>query len=65
MISRRLGTLLVILSCLSMPFPADAQQVKRVYRVGVLETISLVLNVANFDAFRHGLRALGYIEKLL
>lgn len=62
MISRRLVTLLVILSCLSMPFPADAQQVKRVYRVGVLETISLVLNAANFDAFRHGLRALGYIE---
>ena len=62
MISRRLVTLLVILCCLSMPFPADAQQVKRVYRIGVLETISLVLNAANFDAFRHGLRALGYIE---
>ena len=62
MISRRRVTLLVILSCLSMPLPADAQQVKRVYRVGVLETISPVLNAANFDAFRHGLRALGYIE---
>lgn len=62
MISRRGVTLLVILSCLSMPFAADAQQVQRVYRVGVLETISPALNAANFDAFRHGLRALGYIE---
>ena len=44
MISRRLVTLLVILSCLSMPFAADAQQVQRVYRVGVLETISPALN---------------------
>ena len=60
--SRRLVSLLVILSCFSMPIPADAQQVKRVYRGGVLETISLVLNAANVDAFRHGLRALGYIE---
>ena len=62
MISRRLVTLLVILSCLSMPFAADAQQVQQVYRVGVLETISPALNAANFDAFRQGLRALGYVE---
>ena len=62
MMSRRLVTLLVILSCLSMPFPAHTQPVQRVYRVGVLETISPALNAANFDAFRHGLRALGYLE---
>jgi putative ABC transport system substrate-binding protein len=45
-----------------MPFAADAQQVQRVYRVGMLETISPALNAANFDAFRQGLRALGYVE---
>jgi hypothetical protein len=44
MMSRRGVTLLVVLSCLSMPFAADAQQVQRVYRVGVLETISLILS---------------------
>ena len=62
MMSRREVTLFVILSFLGMPFTADAQQGQRVYRVGVLETISPALNAANFDAFRQGLRALGYVE---
>src|SRR5262245_8958309 len=62
MMSRREVTLFFILSFLAMPFTADAQQGQRVYRVGVLETISPALNATNFDAFRQGLRALGYIE---
>jgi putative ABC transport system substrate-binding protein len=62
MMSRREVTLFIILSFLAMPFAADAQQGQRVYRVGVLETISPALNAANFDAFRQGLRALGYVE---
>jgi ABC-type uncharacterized transport system substrate-binding protein len=62
MMSRRAITLFVILSVLVIPFAADAQQGQRVYRVGVLETISPALNAANFDAFRQGLRALGYVE---
>ena len=62
MMSRRGVTLFVILSFLAMPFTADAQQGQRVYRVGVLERISPALNAANFDAFRQGLRALGYVE---
>jgi hypothetical protein len=47
MMSRREVTLFVILSFLAMPFAADAQQLQRVYRVGVLETISPALNAAN------------------
>jgi len=62
MMSRRGGTLLVILAFLSLPFAVDAQQGHRVYRIGVLETVSPALNAANFDAFRHGLHALGYVE---
>jgi putative ABC transport system substrate-binding protein len=62
MMTRRVVTLFVILCFLAMPFIADAQQGQRVYRVGVLETISPALNAANFDAFRQGLRALGYVE---
>ena len=62
MMSRREVTLFVVLSFLAMPLTADAQQGQRVYRVGVLETISPALNAANFDAFRQGLRALGYVE---
>src|SRR5712691_352988 len=32
------------------------------YRIGVLDTTSAVLNAANFDALRQGLRQHGYIE---
>ena len=42
-------------------FAARAQAAK-VYRVGILETISAISNAANFDALRKGMRALGYVE---
>jgi putative ABC transport system substrate-binding protein len=44
------------------PLAAEAQQAGKVYRIGVLERTSLTLNAANFDAFREGLRELGYVE---
>jgi putative tryptophan/tyrosine transport system substrate-binding protein len=43
------------------PLVARAQS-KRVYRVGVLETTSLNLNVENFDRFRKGMAERGYVE---
>src|SRR6516165_7335812 len=44
------------------PLVARAQQGERMRRIGVLETTSLPLNAANFEAFRQALRELGYIE---
>ena len=44
------------------PLAARAQQAGKVHRIGVLETISTTLNVANFYALREGLRQLGYAE---
>jgi putative ABC transport system substrate-binding protein len=44
------------------PFAARAQQLGKVWRIGVLETISSELNATNFDALRNGLRNLGYVE---
>ena len=44
------------------PLAARAQQGERMRRIGVLETTSLPLNAANFEAFRQALRELGYIE---
>jgi putative tryptophan/tyrosine transport system substrate-binding protein len=44
------------------PFAARAQQLGKVWRIGVLETISSELNAMNFDALRNGLRNLGYVE---
>jgi putative tryptophan/tyrosine transport system substrate-binding protein len=43
------------------PLTARAQQPK-VWRIGMLETISAELNAANLGAFRQGLHALGYVE---
>jgi putative ABC transport system substrate-binding protein len=48
---------------LAVPLGAEAQQqVGRIYRVGVLETRSAVLNAANMGMFRQGMRELGYKE---
>jgi len=45
-----------------VPLAAEAQQAGKVYRIGVLETMSATLNTANLNAFRQGLRELGYVE---
>src|SRR5256884_9905873 len=45
------------------PLAARAQQPGRVWRIGVLETTSMELNAANFEAFRQSLRDLGYIDE--
>jgi putative ABC transport system substrate-binding protein len=44
------------------PRTAAAQRGAKVYRIGILETISPIANAANFDALRKGLRELGYVE---
>jgi len=47
---------------LAAPLVAEGQQPGKVYRIGMLETRATVLNAANIDAFRQGLRELGYKE---
>jgi len=59
---RRTFTCAVTLSLLASPLAAQAQQAGRVYRIGMLETRSTVLNAANINAFRQGLLELGYKE---
>ncbi len=49
-------------AAVAWPLAAWAQQVGKVYRIGLLETIPASQNTANLDALRKGLRALGYIE---
>jgi putative ABC transport system substrate-binding protein len=45
------------------PLAARApQQAERVRRIGMLENVSPALNAAQLDAFRKGLRELGYVE---
>src|SRR5207245_8827336 len=44
------------------PVAAQDKKAGRVYRIGVLESVSLSDNAANIDEFRKGLRDLGYVE---
>ena len=50
-------------AAVAWPVAVRAQQSGRVWRIGVLETTSMALNAANFEAFRQSLRHLGYIEE--
>jgi putative ABC transport system substrate-binding protein len=42
--------------------PIPAQLPRRIYRIGVLEPVSLRLNAENFDRFRQGMHERGYVE---
>jgi ABC-type uncharacterized transport system substrate-binding protein len=44
------------------PLAVHAQQGRKIWCIGILETVSAAANAANFDAFRRGLRDLGYVE---
>ena len=52
----------VAFGLLAAPFASLAQQVGKLYRVGMLETTPPAMNAANLDAFRQQLRELGYVE---
>jgi len=47
---------------LALSFPADAQQPKKVPRIGYLSSNSLGAMSTRTEAFRQGLRELGYVE---
>ncbi len=49
-------------AAVAWPLAARAQQPAKTYRIGMLETVSPALNAAQLDAFRKGLRELGYVE---
>jgi len=44
------------------PLGAHAQQPNKVWRIGMLETLAATLKATEFEAFRSGLEALGYVE---
>ena len=49
-------------AALAWPLGAYAQQPKKIWRIGMLETIAAPLKTADYDAFIAGLEALGYAE---
>ena len=56
--------LLVVLGAgaLAAPLTCFAQLQGKVWRIGMLDTVSANLNATNLDAFRQGMRDLGYVE---
>src|SRR5262249_11309111 len=56
-------TLLTLCALLfAVCFSAEAQQPKKVPRIGYLSATSGPTNAGRFEAFRQGLRELGYVE---
>jgi putative tryptophan/tyrosine transport system substrate-binding protein len=47
---------------LAAPLGAGAAQAEKLHRIGMLERTPAATNAANVDAFRRGLRELGYVE---
>jgi putative ABC transport system substrate-binding protein len=47
---------------LAAPLAAEAQQLEKRYRIGMLERTSAAMNAANVNGFRQGLRELGYVD---
>jgi|SRR5215467_5059829 len=59
---RRAFLTMVAASVLTTPLAIDAQPVGKVYRLGYLSVGSSTLNSPNAEAFRQGLRDLGWVE---
>jgi putative tryptophan/tyrosine transport system substrate-binding protein len=59
---RKLGGFALSMMLLALWLPAEAQQPKKVPRIGYLAAASVSANAARTEAFRQGLRELGYVE---
>jgi putative ABC transport system substrate-binding protein len=55
------GIVALVLCLATAPFASEAQKTGKVYRIGVLDPAPAAPNT-NLDAFRQGLRELGYVE---
>jgi putative tryptophan/tyrosine transport system substrate-binding protein len=63
MTRRTIGLLVTLtLAILVVPLASDAQPVRKVWRIGVIQAFSPAVGEPFVEAFRQGLRALGYVE---
>ncbi len=53
---------ILVFGLLALPLSADAQEPKRIYRIGYLSRASAQVYRRQLAAFRQGLRELGYSE---
>jgi putative ABC transport system substrate-binding protein len=61
-VARHARASLLALGFLAAALAAEAQKPGKTYRIGVLDISPIAQNAANLDAFRDGLRELGYVE---
>jgi len=59
----RVKRLLVLLILFGFFTPAEAQQANKISRIGFLSAASSSSQSANVEAFRRGLRDIGYVER--
>ena len=59
---RSLVAILLVVGLFTAPLAAEAQQAGKVYRVGHLSGSGEATSQASINAFREGMRALGYVE---
>ena len=59
---RRRAFIAGALAAVAAPLAAQDKPAGRVYRIGVLETVPLTMNLVNMKAFRNAMRELGYVE---
>ena len=56
------GFVLVVSAIITSPYRLEGAPPEKLHRVGMLERTPAAANTANVDAFRQGLRELGYVE---
>ena len=62
MVSRHGGLIILLLGVLALPLAAEAQQPTKLPRIGFLPGSSPASDATWIEAFRQGLRELGYVE---
>src|SRR5215813_7037638 len=60
--NQRISALVLSAMLLALSLPAEAQQPKKAPRIGYLTATSPSVNPTRIEAFRQGLRELGYVE---
>ena len=59
----RITTLALAVLLFALSFPVEAQQARKVYRIGYLSAKSLSAESSRLDGFRQALRDLGYVDE--
>lgn len=60
--TKKISIWLLVTFILAITHLAEAQQPKRIPRIGILNSGSRSSDATNRDAFREGMRELGYVE---